>query len=223
MSGERYRPRMFLRRLAWLLVLVPLAAACGSSTASKGSVDDSVFHRAIAGTLNARSYRFSIETRSESGVTSTGTGRFQAPDRSLLEFEGVERITAGTAVYFRGGGFGPVWSKLSTEISGQLDYFALLVAVQRAAPVTRDGARYIFRTDAQGTTPAAQWTIWTDGARVSRFLQTSGRFQWDERFSDYDTAPAIEVPGESDVHPVTTVPTCPGGADPVFDGFCRKA
>ena len=214
---------MFLRRLASLIVLVPLAAACGSSMASKSSMDESVFHRAIAGTFNARSYRFSIETQSESGVTSTATGRFQTPDRSLLVFAGVERITEGTAVYFRGGGFGPGWSKLGTEISGQLDFFALLVAVQRAAPVTRDGGRYIFRTVAQGTTPAAQWTIWTDGARVSRFLQTSGRFRWDERFTDYDTAPAIAVPGESDVHPATTVPTCPGGADPVFDGFCRKA
>lgn len=215
---------MFLRRLASLIVLVPLAAACGSSsTGSKSSADESVFHRAIAGTLNARSYRFSIETQSESGVPSTATGRFQTPDRSSLEYEGVERVTAGTAVYFRGGGFGPAWSKLGTEISGQLDFFALLVAVQRAAPVSREGGRYIFRTDAQGTTPAAQWTMWTDGARVSRFLQTSGRFRWDERFTDYDSAPAIAVPRESDVHPVTIVPTCPGGADPVFDGFCRKA
>lgn len=218
---------MNLRRLAVLIVVVPIVVACGSSTGSKRSVNDTVnestFHRAIAGTLNARSYRFSIEARSESGVRTSATGRFQTPDRSLLESGGVERVTDGTAAYFRGGAFGPSWGKIGTELAGQLDYFAVLAAVQSAAPVQRNGARYIFRVEAQGTTPAAQWTIWTDGARVVRVLQASGRFQWDERFTDYDTAPAISVPGESDVHPLSAVPTCPGGVDPVFDGFCRKA
>ena len=61
---------------------------------------------------------------------------------------------------------------------------------------------------------------WRTGLAV---LADQWWFRWDERFTDYDTAPAIAVPGESDVHPATTVPTCPGGADPVFDGFCRKA
>ena len=215
---------MLLRRFAPPVALVLILVACGSSTASKQPVDDSVFHRAIAGTLNARSYRFSIMVRSESLVSTSATGRFQIPDRSLLASGGVERLTAGTAAYFRGGEFGTQgWAKSGSEIAGQLDFFALLVAVQQAKPITRDGARYVFRVSATGTAPAAQWTIWTDGARVSRLVQTSGRFRWDERFSDYDTAPAIEVPSESDVHPVTTVPTCPGGADPVFDGFCRKA
>lgn len=215
---------MIHRRLAPSVVLMLTLAACGSSTGSQQSVDDSVFHRAIAGTLNARSYRFSITAHSESLVSTSATGRFQLPDRSLLESGGVERLTAGTAAYFRGGEFGRQgWAKSGSEIAGQLDYFALLVAVQQAKPITRDGARYAFRVSATGSAPAAQWTIWTDGARVTRLVQTSGRFRWDERFSDYDTAPPIEVPADSDVHPVTTVPTCPGGADPFFDGFCRKA
>ncbi len=95
--------------------------------------------------------------------------------------------------------------------------------MQEAKPITRDGARYVFRVSATGSTPAAQWTIWTDGAHVIRLVQTSGRLRWDERFSDYDTAPAIDPPAESEVHPLTTVPACPSGATPIFDGFCRTA
>ena len=215
-----------LRGIAVAAATLGLLGACGSSAGpNTESGDAKVFHDAVSGTLVASSFRFSIVTTAGSGPIERAEGAYLAPDRSRLASGGVERITIGHAAYFRGGGFGTSgWAKSESGVTGDLDFRALLVSVEQAAPIKRRGAVYTFDTGASSDPHALHVKLRVDGTRVSRVQYASGRgVKWSERFFDYGTAPRIDEPNVTDTHPLTTVPNCAGGAASSFDGFCTKA
>jgi len=216
---------MNLRCISVVAASALMIAACGSSSSNAPSADTVVFQHAVSGTLAAPSFRFSVVTKVGSGPTQRAEGSDLAPDRSRLTTGGVERITVGLAGYFRGGGFGDTgWAKVTFRAGGELEYRALLFAVQDAGGVTRRGPVYSYDIARSGTSPALHWKLWVDASsRVTRLVYATGSgIRWDERFFDYGAAVAVDEPAAADTHPLTSTPPCPGNSGSSFDEFCAK-
>ena len=215
-----------MRRGVVVWVVAILAVGCGNSVPSKTvSSDSATFHNAIVATISARSFRFSIHTQAGSQPAAAAVGRFRAPDRSAMTVGDVERLTVGDASYFRGGGFGTDgWSKSAKGATGDPDFLAVLIVAQNANPVVRHGAVYTVDIAAAGGAPDRHWKLWIDTGRVARVLySSSAKLTWDQRFTDYGAALIVDEPPAAESHPVTQLPTCVGGGQADFVGFCQPA
>ena len=217
---------MKLRRTMLMALVGVLAAGCGSSSSSSSThaapPNDTTFQNALHSTLAAASFRFSVATRQQGKTAATATGAWSIPDRSTTTVGDVERVTIADTAYFRGGGFGTSgWAKVEKGASGDLDFFAVLVAAQNGQSIGRSASAYTLDTPRSGAAPARHWKVWIDGGHVTRVRYTSSSgLVWDEPFTEYGTPQTIPQPAAADVHVLTKTPLCAAGARSDFVGFC---